>query len=572
MADIPVFNALVGSTIQPTPSPVQSLDSVIQARIAGAKMGMAVPNMTTAIIQGASQAVDAFQNYETQELQQALQREQLAQQQIRTRQMAEEEQIVGTADSEAQRAALELKAQQDQIALKLAQKKQEIIEALNSQNPDEITQVFTNPGNADVFADPQFARAAFQRAAPYLPTAVLNGFLEGERGRQRQSFNEKFAEDTQEEYLKAKRDFLGSDLLAAILDKNPGMDPYDVLKRADVTQRAGMYKRDDKGNALRDPNTGQLLEESFDPESAKNRFVDIVDRKTKKILLANVPKDELRNSGFQKYRSLAKYHDSNALDGIVAGVIKELKGEKPGVQDSSNDDSVSTRLDEQSSESTLSPVTEEPSALIQPAKPNVLGAKQYLKKVNLLSTSGTVKLRDNDQALTALAIATGLELTPENRSDFNTLLEDTNSEAYRNRPELKQKIDTDIREAKTRIVKSALQNQYTSNQQVYSLQYNEEAVRKHNAQAREAMAALRSGLGFTLFKNPAASINTFDASTMIEVNTPQDLFVLKNFDQASLMLDALIADMKALAEQQATANLKAAEAPKLGLAALRKYK
>lgn len=166
---VPIIS-FANSTIQPTASPVQSLDSVINAKERGIRAGQQLPSVGSAIASGVITAVNAVQAFQDRELNNQLKEEQIESAQMRNDVAAMELAVVKqNEDVIVKSKALELENQYKvlQTANQDLDNRQVIEEALASPMQDVRKSVLTNPQLAGtLFRDPKYASTVIGRLTP----------------------------------------------------------------------------------------------------------------------------------------------------------------------------------------------------------------------------------------------------------------------------------------------------------------------------------------------------------------------------------------------------------------------
>lgn len=175
MADIPV-GSFIAPTIRPTESPVESLDSVINAIRAGYQTAQQVPSTASAIAQGISGAIDAYREGVQFDEQSTLRQQQI-QENALALETAEATQPQAIETRQAQLESEETKAQEIQRQIL---KKQNFENIILSGDPAAITQAVTSGQYADVLSDKNYAYQIYNSAPvkQALPDAAKN-FLAG---------------------------------------------------------------------------------------------------------------------------------------------------------------------------------------------------------------------------------------------------------------------------------------------------------------------------------------------------------------------------------------------------------
>lgn len=556
------------------PGPQVDVNLYPNAMLSGIQAGNAQKTTTQSIFEGISSGVKsglaAYQGVQAIQSNALALESQAAQTEIDTDpnvKQAKKDQIVAASAQQQAKAAEAQRADTQKIGL---------MDVLKSGIVDDIVGAFTGGQFSDALADPNFAKAAYSAASPYLPDDVAQVFIKNERSAQRQAYTQKQLEQTAQDFNKARADFQSSQMIADALDNNPGLTSFDLAKNAEVVP-SKKYARDTKsGEVLRytdipnDPNytedvtkVGTPIVNPIDVQTEGEKTYDLIDRKTGKILSSNVDKDEV--SKFRKYRSLATLHDSNLMDGPIAAGIKEGRGEPATVQNTGIKERDITPPPPQETPAVSLDTQAPPAEKI--TRPNPVLAQDTIKKLDVVQKSGYPNLVDNPKAITTFAASVGIPDVEAHTQDVNTALEFASIPKGTTIPN-DQKLRYE--QARKNLVDVSLTNQFESNKETLSKTYNTETVLAHNQQVDSVFNAMMNRS--REINNPFSDIAGVDATLLVKVDSPETLFKLRQFSNTANILDSTVAAFRNRLTEQKVATIKKQGVPNQAKLYLKSFK
>lgn len=319
MASIPIFNGQVGSTVAQTASPVQSLDSVINASRLGTNDGLVQPTTLGSIVQGTQGAIDTYENYQSQELNQEAQQIANERNKFNLEQDKKQQEVSGDQAVQTQQAQLELQARQAERQKQLILDQQELEATLQSNDPAVVSDALLSGRYAAVLSDPNYAKSVFRGAASrgLLTSQATEVFLNDSNNKIEQAARERDRVAASLRYEK-NLEALNKDPLAGELS-TLGYTQAKAIKNLQVISASGY---DESGNKI-DPGASTLSDETLNAmEYGKGKY-RLKDTTTGKVLPGMYNKE-----GINILQQLQKdsYVDDTLRDTPAAGGIREAQG------------------------------------------------------------------------------------------------------------------------------------------------------------------------------------------------------------------------------------------------------
>lgn len=545
---IPLFTGDVGSSIAPIQAPVESLQ--VSGYMKGLEASKVDPGTIGSIAKGITAGIDKYQEVRGNALDIEQKGVNLEQDQLRLEAQRELQPDAIAADRakliESRRAFAE--------ATRLRQQEEELFGVLKGDDPTAKVDAVTSGKYAEIFAKaPGLEKYAIKVAAPFMPDAVRSSFIQNESAKQAQRLAMQNRAALQKSYTDTVTTLQSSDLMSDALVGNPGANIIDLAKDIDFVP-SGRYSYKD-GMPERDPATGRLKENQLDPTQAPKTF-DAISRKSGKIIAQGVLPEEKKL--VNKALALSLQIGGDFEDTDVARTLKASRGEpstpKTPVGQSAPAPSPQGPQKEQALNSFLNGKPPEAKAG-QPATVQPVSLRDYEKgiaKTNFVAADGSFSVKANPQLPAMFARATGVEPSvalkyQEEIGTILTMLEERPD--IINNARARQARIEQIATVRDRFIRGVLADDFKAKGDAVGVEFNDVAVKAHNRRAAEARAAISS------FSNGATPRVT-SAADLIEVSSPEELYISTNYDRVSQRIESLLALTASAAQAAANAQLK----------------
>lgn len=515
MPEIPLFSGSVGSSVAPLTPPVESLS--VDAYRKGAATAADVPSTATAIAKGVTEGVDTYQ-----------------------RQSLNQERLTAAKRSNAQQAALDplqlqtaqlqLQQEQDKIAeeTQIKQERDALFEVFKGDDGNAKLDAVTSGKFAKSFAaDPKLEDYAVKVATPYMDEDQRAAFIKNSYDTQLRGITLRDQAARQKEYDRAESDLVSSSEMDSILNDPKNAKRFDHSPQAFIDRaepvRQGTYEIDPRNGLPKryatGPMVGQIIKKNVDPEPGAKQQWQFVDKKTKEVLAEGLSDEFATN--FEKYRSRkSQLEKSGIMRKPVSTIVQE---NTPRAQK----------------------IIGENAPKLIPGSSNqripLAVAEKRIATTPLVAQDGKVIAKDNP-AVGGMIVQT-LGLTPEEAANFPHLNEI--SSALHDDIEASTKVRTygwgwptdevaapaaDAARLKQRDewTRAVLTKQFP--REGSPTVYNDTAVKEHNdAYHRWVQNGNDAG---------ADDLQKI-GGVFKEIDSPEDLFVEKNYPSAAARLDAI---------------------------------
>jgi hypothetical protein len=478
--NLPV-GAFVGPGILPTDSPVESLDSVIRADQAGIESGRANPTIATAIAQGAGAALDSYQEQRVIDANVALREAQT--------QAAQQRASGGGLSASAIRANLELRKQQKAAVLG---------QIVGSGSQQQINEAFSSGQFADIIGDREIGPAL-------LGNAVLRGLdprIADEyksiynRGAQK-SYEDKTRALHQKSFEEGEQALQGQGFYSAVASQS-NISPRDAIRNGRLVP-SGSYGLTEKGTVK--PKEGGVL---FDTSDEVVRSYDLYDETTGRIIATGFDKETKK--AFVKVKG-----SSNILGDTPYNDPPQVKAIEEAQKATGQNRAAPQAATQQQTQ-------EQAQKLSTRAFRDIVSAQRLIDPIN-----AAPNVVNNPLLQSSIAASVGLSSTKSVRKDLQNILSiplSTNQELAQNAESIRGSVNA--------VINAVLREQYEKNKELLAPTYNEKAVRKHNREVQTVIKAIEDG-------TPEA-VNIRDLDQLLEVNSPEDLYIANNYKNAQTVL------------------------------------
>lgn len=547
---IPLFTGDVGSSVAPIQPPVESLQ--VSGYTKGLEASKLDPGTIGSIAKGITAGIDKYQEVRGNALDIEQKEVNLEQDQLRLDAQRELQPEAIAADRakliESRRAFAE--------ATRLRQQEEELFGVLKGDDPTAKVDAVTSGKYAEIFAKaPNLEKYAIKVAAPFMPDAVRSAFIQNESAKQAQRLAMQNRAALEKSYTDTVTTLQSSDLMSDALVGNPGANIIDLAKDIDFVP-SGRYNYKD-GLPERDPATGRLKENQLDPTTAPKTF-DAISRKTGKVIAQGVMPEEKKL--VNKALALSLQIGGDFEDTDVARTLKASRGEpstpktQPGQQGAPaptpQNANRGQALDSFLNGKPAAPQSAQPA---QAAKPiSLQDYEKGIAKTNFVAADGTFSVKANPQLPAMFARATGVEpaVAMKYQEEIGTILSMLEeSPDIINNPRLRQSRIEQIATARDRFIRGILAEDFKAKGDTVGIEFNDVAVKAHNRRAAEARAAISSFSG-------AGAPRVTSASDLIEVSSPEELYVSENYDRISQRIESLLSLTASAAQAAANAQLK----------------
>lgn len=493
MATIPVFQGPVGPTVLPTASPVQSLDSVIDAITRGTAEGLQRPNLAGAIVEGLQGAAKTYQDYKQQQLNEEIARSNMRAQDVNIRkaefdleQAQEREAILGNLPEQVARGALENKQVELQQEAENLNRKRELQSILDAGDPLKVEEALLSGRYSSALAsDKDFAKEVFRVGTINMRPELADYFDEESKRRTGDNWWEKHqierAEKQQDELTKEQKEddaVLSDSAFSEIMRNARGIPSLQtksgevslptILRRAEFARKNSIQLSKDRKKVIRGDD-GKLIPiipaETNATELAQNSQYVMYDPESGAVLKDGI--NEATMTTIDKGIAIANKRSRNPVSQGIAET-RQAKADREAAEKKlkiNKGESADALIDE-----ALGGIEEETPPPKKITTPNTIAAKEALASVKF----GTSTLRSIPGVRVALANTLAISDDDDHKKEIDTVLDYLETNRYGSLIGPSSVFYKDVSVARDVLIEMAIREDYEENKDRIDTLYDAE--------------------------------------------------------------------------------------------------